>query len=90
MMFAPRLPRYPEWAEVLGMHAPVPVLVQNNSEDQLFTLVEMERADALLQEVYAKAGASGRYCCQFYPGEHKFDIQMQEAAFDWLEQWLRR
>ena len=89
MMFAPRLPHYLEWAEVLGMHAPAPVLVQNNSEDQLFTLGEMQRADQLLQEVYAKAGAPDRYCCQFYPGEHKFDIQMQEAAFDWLDRWLK-
>jgi dienelactone hydrolase len=89
MMFAPRLPRFLEWTEVLGMHAPAPVLVQNNSEDQLFTLAEMQRADGLLREVYAKAGAAERYACQFYPGGHKFDRQMQEEAFDWLDGWLK-
>jgi dienelactone hydrolase len=88
MMFAPRLPRYLEWAEVLGMHAPEPVLVQNNADDSLFTLGEMQRADRILEEVYAKAGASERYRCEFYPGPHKFDAQMQAAAFDWLDEWL--
>ncbi len=88
MMFAPRSSCELEWAEVLGMHAAAPVLVQNNSDDQLFTLGEMQRADQVLQEVYAKAGATDQYRCEFYPGGHKFDAQMQAAAFDWLDGWL--
>jgi dienelactone hydrolase len=89
MMFAPRLSRFLEWVEVLGMAAPAPVLVQNNSEDQLFSLGEMQRADQVLREVYEKAGRAERYRCEFYPGPHKFDARMQAAAFDWLNRWMR-
>ena len=28
------------------------------------------------------------YTGQFYPGTHKFDLEMQSAAFDWLKQQL--
>lgn len=35
------------------------------------------------------AGAGDSYKCSFYPGPHKFDIQMQLEAFDWFDQWLK-
>ena len=50
-------------------------MVLNDIEDQLFTMAEMERADAILQEVYEKAGAVGGYRCFFYPGPHKFGLE---------------
>lgn len=68
---------------------PLPTLVQNDIEDQLFTMPEMERAGAILGEVYAKAGAADRYRCTFYPGPHKFDREMQAEAFGWFDRWLR-
>ena len=66
-----------------------PTLVQNDNEDQLFTIGEMRRADSILGEVYAKAGAADRYKCTFYPGPHKFDRPMQAEAFAWFERWLK-
>ena len=68
---------------------PLATLVQNDTEDQLFTIGEMRRADAILAEVYAKAGAADRYKCTFYPGPHKFDRPMQAEAFAWFERWLK-
>jgi hypothetical protein len=68
---------------------PLATLVQNDLEDQLFTVGEMRRADAILGEVYAKAGAADRYKCTFYPGPHKFDGPMQAEAFAWFERWLK-
>lgn len=37
----------------------------------------------------AKAGAGEQYLCRFYPGPHKFDLEMQAAAFDWFDRWLK-
>ena len=42
----------------------------------------------MLRQVYEKAGAADRYSCEFYAGEHKFDLAMQEDAFDWFDRWL--
>ncbi len=64
-------------------------LVQNNNEDQLFTIDEMHRADSILHDVYAKANALDSYKCTFYAGPHKFDRPMQAEAFDWFERWLK-
>ncbi len=43
-----------------------------------------------LGQVYAKAGAAGAYRCSFYPGGHKFDLEMQGEAFAWWDRWLKQ
>jgi len=83
------LPRDLDYPEILGLAAPSPVLVLNNRQDQLFTLPEMERADQILQQVYAKAGAADRYRAKFFDGPHKFDRAMQNEAFAWFDRWLK-
>jgi hypothetical protein len=88
MVYIPLLPNELEYAEILGLMAPRPALVQNNREDALFTLSEMERADRILGDLYRKGGAADRYRASFHPGPHKFDLAMQEEAFAWLERWL--
>ncbi|MEZ4989502.1 MAG: hypothetical protein R2824_03795 [Saprospiraceae bacterium] len=88
MAYIPLIPRYLEFAEIYSLRAPLPTMVLNNNHDTLFTLAEMQRADRVLREVFEKAGAGARYDCRFYDGPHKFDRQMQQEAFDWLERWL--
>ena len=90
MTYVPILPHELDFPEILGLRVPLPTLVQNDSEDALYTLPEMNRADRILRDVYKKAGAADRYRCSFYPGEHKFDADMQKEAFDWFDLWLKR
>ena len=89
MVYTPILPKELEFPEILGLRTPLPTLVLNDSEDGLYTLPEMNRADKILSEVYKKAGALNRYKCSFYPGPHKFDAKMQAEAFDWFDKWLK-
>jgi dienelactone hydrolase len=89
MVYVPLLPTELDYPEILGLRVPLPTLVQNDIDDPLFTLSEMERADAILRRVYEKAGAAERYHCSFYPGPHKFDLAMQAEAFDWFDRWLK-
>ena len=89
MVYVPGLPRDLEYPEVLGLCVPNPILVLNNRQDSLFTMAEMQRADAILGNVYKKAGASERYRANFYDGPHKFDREMQKDAFDWFDRWLK-
>lgn len=88
MIYTPRLPNYLEFPEVYGLRAPLPSLVISARQDPIFTLSEMRKADRLLKEVYAKAGSPENYRTLFYSGGHRFDVQMQEAAFDWLDRHL--
>ncbi len=89
MIYTPLLPNELDYPEILGLRTPRPTLVLNDIHDSLFTMPEMERADTILREVYAKAEASERYHCSFYPGPHKFDLPMQNEAFAWFDQWLK-
>lgn len=88
MTYAPLLPGLLDFPEILGLRVPLPVLVQNNNQDELYTLPEMKKADGILKEVYKKAGAEGKYEGKFYDGPHKFDLAMQKDAFGWFDQWL--
>ncbi len=89
MTYAPLLPKFLDFPEILGLRAPLPTMNQSCTEDGLYTLPEMQRADAMLKEVFAKANAPEKYAGQFYPGGHKFDEAMQADAFAWLDRWLQ-
>jgi dienelactone hydrolase len=88
IVYIPGIPLDLDYPEILGLRVPLATLVQNDNEDQLFTIGEMRRADSMLGEVFTKAGAADHYKCTFYPGPHKFDGPMQAEAFAWFERWL--
>lgn len=89
MTYAPLLPNYLDFPEILGLRVPLPTMVMSNNEDGLYTLPEMKRADEILAAVFDKAGAGDRYSGRFYSGDHKFDTEMQKDAFNWFDQWLK-
>ncbi|RYD37388.1 MAG: hypothetical protein EOP87_03625 [Verrucomicrobiaceae bacterium] len=88
MIYPPLLSNHLEFPEILALRVPVPVMVQNNSQDQLFTPQEMRKADSILREIYTKADAADRYRSSYHEGHHKFDLAMQKEAFDWFGKWL--
>ena len=89
MIYVPHLPQDLDYPDVLGLRAPLPTMALNDIDDQLFTMPEMQQADDMLRQIYEKAGAPERYQGKFYPGPHKFDLQMQADAFEWFERWLK-
>ena len=89
MCYVPLLPRDLDYPEILGLRAPLPALVINARDDPFFTCPEMERASAILAEVYAASGQPENYRCSWYPGHHQFNRAMQAEAFAWFDRWLR-
>lgn len=90
MTYVPVLPNELDFPEILGLRVPLPTLVLNDTDDDLYTFPEMDKADKILQEIYKKANSSDKYKCSFYPGEHKFDADMQTEAFAWFDRWLKK
>jgi dienelactone hydrolase len=88
MTYTPLLPNLLEFPEILGLRVPLPTLVQNNNQDELYTLPEMKKADKILSDVFKKAGAPEKYSAKYYDGVHKFDANMQTDAFIWFDKWL--
>ncbi|HTB26293.1 MAG TPA: hypothetical protein VK711_13045 [Puia sp.] len=89
MVYVPLLPMELNFPEILGLRVPLPTLILNDKEDELYTATEMKEADRILGELYHKAGADDRYKCSYYPGPHKFDSAMQDEAFSWFDRWLK-
>jgi len=81
--------RYGDWPDLAACRAPSPLLVQYDLDDKLFTAQGMRDADARLRAHYAGVGHAEAYTGQFYPGPHKFDLEMQSAAFAWLKHSLK-
>jgi hypothetical protein len=80
--------RYGDWPDLAACRAPSPLLVQYLLDDELFTQRGMRDADARLKMHYAGVRNPAAYVGQFYPGPHRFDLEMQTAAFAWLKQTL--
>jgi len=89
MAYVPLLPRDLDFPEILALRAPKATMVLNCTEDPLFTLSEMKRADGMMAQVFRRAQAADKYRCTFYPGGHKFDREMQADAFAWFDQHLK-
>ncbi len=79
---------FADWSDIAACRAPQPLLVMNNHSDPLFSPAGMRAAHRRMQRHYREAGAAGQYSGRFYDGPHKFDIQMQDEAFAWLEQHM--
>lgn len=80
--------RHGDWPDLAACRAPAPLLVQYDLDDPLFTVAGMQAAHARLQALYRHAGDTTAYTGEFYPGPHKFDLPMQQAAFAWLRRAL--
>jgi dienelactone hydrolase len=88
MLFPHGWARYGDWPDIAACRAPMPLLVQYDLEDDLFTREGMQEAHERIAGHYQHAGQPAAYTGQFYPGPHKFDLEMQAAAFAWLKQAL--
>lgn len=90
MTYVPLLPRDLDFPEILALRAPKATMVQNCNEDALYTVPEMQRADAMIRETFERGNAADMYRCNFYPGGHKFDLEMQKDAFEFFDKHLQR
>lgn len=88
MLYVPRLARYLDLPDLIALRAPLPLMVQYDEEDELYTLKGQHDAHAQIEAIYQKLGAAARYSGRFYPGPHKFDLNMQADAFEWFDRWL--
>lgn len=90
MLFPPGWSLHGDWPDLAAAGAPAPLLTQYLLDDPLFTVAGMRAADQRLAAHYGEAGkAPSAYRGEFYPGPHRFDVAMQEAAFSWLTKQLR-
>jgi hypothetical protein len=87
--FLPGLHGYLDWPDVVSLHAPRPLLVQQCEQDALFPPEGMKKAVEKIGAVYEKAGAKEAFRGRFYDVPHRFTLRMQDEAFAWLDRQLK-
>ena len=65
-------------------------MVQNDLDDGLYTVKGMKAAHRRIASHYKAKGKPGNYEGKFYPGPHKFDLEMQRDAYEFLGKWLKK
>jgi dienelactone hydrolase len=87
--FVPQLHHRLDLPDVVGLRAPLPLLVQQCSQDGLFPLAGMQAAVEKLTAIYDKAGARTQFIGRFYDVPHRFSREMQEDAFAFFDRHLK-
>jgi dienelactone hydrolase len=88
--FVPGLHQWLDLPDVVSMLAPKPLLVQQCRQDGLFPLAGMEASVEKIAAVYDKAGVKERFSGRFYDVPHRFDVAMQDEAFAWFDEQLKK
>lgn len=89
MFQVPQLASLLDFPDIFSLASPSPMLALYNTDDPLWTVEGMQAAHDKLIKISDKLGTPEKYTGQFYPGVHKFDLQMQADAFDFLDTWLK-
>ena len=84
----PGLARELDIPDLVSMRCPLPSLVQHSDADPLFTLAAAQEALASTKHSFTKAGFADNFVGSVYKGGHKFDLEMQDEAYAWFDQWL--
>ena len=90
MMYLPSLTNLMDFPDLYSLHGKKPTMVLYDADDELFTPKGMHDADERFRRIYEKMGAPELYNGHFFPGPHKFDIEMQETAFAFYDKWLKQ
>ena len=83
--YIPNILQYAEMADIAGLIAPRPLLVESGTEDPIFPVQATEAAYRDLQRVYKLLSVPERLDKDIFPGGHRFSGR---KAFAWLKQWL--
>ena len=76
------------YADLASMTAPRPMLVLNCDNDKLIDISSANKAAKHIAQVYAKAGAEDKFEMKNFPVGHNFDSEMQDYAFEWMDNRL--
>jgi fermentation-respiration switch protein FrsA (DUF1100 family) len=89
-MVHPGLPVRLDIPDIAGIAAPKPLLLFNGAQDTLFPRESVTDAYAKVHRIWRSQQAELNLTTRLWPNlGHVFVQEQQNAAFAWLDQWLR-
>jgi fermentation-respiration switch protein FrsA (DUF1100 family) len=83
--YVPGILQYAEMADVAGLIAPRPLLIESGTQDPIFPVAGTEQAFAALRDIYAVFDAGDCLAADLFAGPHRWN---GVKAYPWLERWL--
>lgn len=83
--YVPGILRYGEIADVAGLIAPRPLLVEHGIQDPIFPIAGVRQAFRELKRVYALLDCADHLDHDYFPGGHQFGGR---KTFAWLAHWF--
>jgi dienelactone hydrolase len=83
--FVPGLVKVAEMADIAGLVAPRPLLIESGTQDSIFPVEATRQSYKELQKIYAEFGTTDRLDIDIFEGEHAWS---GAKAYDWLARWL--
>ncbi len=83
--YVPGLLQYAEMADIAGLIAPRPLLVESGKNDPIYPVRGTQQALDELRRVYACFGANDRLDADIFDGAHEWSGR---KAYDWITRWL--
>jgi dienelactone hydrolase len=85
----PGLINYLDYPDVASIAAPKPMLFYNGEEDLLFPKDSVKDAYDKMKQVWDSQKSSDKLETRFWPFGHVFVKEEQDAAFKWLDKWMK-
>jgi dienelactone hydrolase len=82
----PNLANYLDYPDVASLACPKPMLFYNGNQDKLFPTASAEEAFSKMHQVWDSQKAHNQLITKFWNAGHVFNLEMQEEAFQWLDQ----
>ena len=88
-MTHPGIFSYLDYPDVASIASPKPMLFYNGTQDALFPVPSVREAYAKMRRVWESRNAGARLETRLWDVPHCFNREMQEAAFAWLDGYLK-
>jgi hypothetical protein len=80
---------YLDYPDVAGIACPKPMMFCCGNRDGLFPVQSIEDAFLKMRRVWESQHAGDRLVTKLYDAPHEYNLNMQQDAFQWLDQILK-
>jgi hypothetical protein len=78
-----------DFAQVIALCAPRPVLLGNTDADDIFPVPGYKRPAEKARRIYELCGASDRFALMEAPGPHHDLPELRKGEYRWMNRWLK-
>ena len=82
----PDLSNFLDYPDVASLACPKPMLFYNGIQDKLFPEPSVQEAYLKMHKVWTSQNADAKLVTKFWNAGHEFNLEMQDDAFQWLDQ----